>query len=711
MNRKIFIFCTLATFLIPILISCKQDTNPFAKTSIDFNTWGPRLVDDNIMPDADDIGRFKAQVDSLFTGNQESVPFSFEYGGVSSRKFLDSWQFDKKERNPLNTVYSWTDPASGLKVGVEVRWFEKFAAADWVFDFTNTGARNTAKIENVKTLDLTVGMRNDRNLPNIINTLNGDNNSANSFLPVKYPLKEGENKRFVPVGGRSSNGAFPFWNIQKSEASDNEQSEGMFVTIGWSGQWATDFTKVNDKDLHISAGMEKISTILYPGESIRQPRILLMPWHSSRTNAQVLFRRLLMFEYTPKTESKLPVQMPMAGQCFDGMFTVWKNPYFFTYDGQIEWGKKLHEAGFNTQWVDAGWFPGGFPDGVGNWYSDTELFPEGLEALGKAIHDLDMKFVLWFEIERVAKDTQIANEHPEYVFNEQSYKDTWNDIFAGGLFKLYDPKARKYLTELLHDRINRYGIDVLRIDLNINPLPFWIANDTKDRQGMTEIRYVEGHYEMWKQLIEENPGLLIDNCASGGRRIDIETTAISVPLWRSDISCRPGRPEWHQTQTLGLTQYLPLFSCASWESDPYNFRSSANMGAIASFNFMGNDYDRERAKASCEEAKVYQKFWYGDFYPLSEASLGKTNLFAWQLHREDLNAGIVYIFRQIDCQYTGFEPVPHAIDRDATYEITVKRDYSGGITKTLSGRQFIEMCIEMPERQSSAVIEYRKIKK
>lgn len=51
---------------------------------------------------------------------------------------------------------------------------------------------------------------------------------------------------------------------------------------------------------------------------------------------------------------------------------------------------------------------------------------------------------------------------------------------------------------------------------------------------MTEIRFVEGHYAMWDELREKNPGLWIDNCAGGGRRIDLEMCMRSVPLWRSD---------------------------------------------------------------------------------------------------------------------------------------------------------------------------------
>jgi alpha-galactosidase len=311
-----------------------------------------------------------------------------------------------------------------------------------------------------------------------------------------------------------------------------------------------------------------------------------------------------------------------------------------------------------------------------------------------------MKFILWFEPERVAKGTQIAEEYPQYVFGGSN----------GGLFKLNDPEARKFLTELILTRIKQFGVDVYRQDFNIDPLGFWRANDAPNRQGMTEIRYVEGHYEMWNRLRSEAPGLWIDNCASGGRRIDLETISMSVPLWRSDTNCSPGHPEWNQTQTLGLTQYIPLFACCAWEADPYTARSAATMGPIYQYNFLDNNYDLALTRASIMESQINQKFWYGDFYPLSEVKSGKNNLLAWQLHREDLEAGIIYIFRQGDCPYTEFELSPYAIDDDATYEITIKRDYAVGNAKTLSGKQFAKLNIELPEKQSTAMVEYRKIK-
>jgi alpha-galactosidase len=623
-----------------------------------------------------------------------TFPFSFQYGGIPSSELLPQWKFGEKNIDKLNTVYFWTDPKTGLKVSALVRRFERFAGVDWVLNFENTGTKDTPLIENVKIIDMDFSMGVDRK-PLVIHTLSGDSCDRYSWLPVEHLLLENESKHFAPHGGRSSNGAFPFWNIQSNDNDDIAVSDGVFVALGWSGQWAADFLRKAEQGLTVSAGMEKISTVLYPSETIRSPRVLIMPWKSDRLTAHALFRRLLMFEYAPKMQDGLPQHLLSVGQCFDRYYR--KRPGWEKFDGQAAFVQKLHEAGCNAHWFDAAWFPVGFPDGVGNWFSDPDNFPQGVEALGKVVHDLGMKFVLWFEPERVAKGTQIAEQYPQYVFGGEN----------GGLFKLNDPEARTFLTELLLTRIKQFGVDVYRNDFNIDPLGFWRANDEPNRQGITEIRYVEGHYEMWNRFRKEVPGLWIDNCASGGRRIDLETISISVPLWRSDTCCWSGHPEWDQTQTLGLTQYIPLFACVAWESDPYIVRSSASMGPIFQFNFLDDDYQLDLARQAILESKIHQKFWYGDFYPLSDAKVGQGEITAWQLHRADLGAGLVYIFRQQQSPYLGRELLLRAIDPDAQYRVRIKQDYSPGAERFMSGRELTNVEIAVPNKRSAIVIQYQ----
>lgn len=105
--------------------------------------------------------------------------------------------------------------------------------------------------------------------------------------------------------------------------------------------------------------------------------------------------------------------------------------------------------------------------------------------------------------------------------------------------------------------MEEYALDVLRMDYNVDPGemdtgcpyrtccislhcleratgPIWQANDKDDRSGLVEVAYIDGLYTLWDTILSRHPGLLIDDCSSGGRRIDIETLARSFPLWRSD---------------------------------------------------------------------------------------------------------------------------------------------------------------------------------
>ena len=130
---------------------------------------------------------------------------------------------------------------------------------------------------------------------------------------------------------------------------------------------------------------------------------------------------------------------------------------------------------------------------------------------------------------------------------------------------------------------------------------------------------------------------------------------------------------------------------------------------ITQYNYLDSDYDSELAKASIQEAKVYQKFWYGDFYALTGAQIGNDQCTAWQLNRGDLGAGLVYIFRQEECPYTGVEMTLRAIDLNANYRVTIKTGYDDGVTKTMTGEELRNIVVPLTKRRTAVVVEYLKI--
>ncbi len=190
----------------------------------------------------------------------------------------------------------------------------------------------------------------------------------------------------------------------------------------------------------------------------------------------------------------------------------------------------------------------------------------------------------------------------------------------------------------------RKGIDIYRQDSNIDPLDYWRANDALDRQGMTEIRHIEGLYAFLDELRRRHPDLIIDNCSSGGRRLDLEMTHRSIPLWRSDLQCSADySADGSQSQTYGLAYWLPMNSCgASRVADAYDFRSAMSAGVQACWpEIIGCDFPAEWAREMMREMFSIRDYFSGDFYPLTAYHTSDDVWMAHQHHRRDLGEGVI----------------------------------------------------------------------
>ncbi len=625
---------------------------------------------------------------------ETAFPFSFTYGGKPSAELLPKWERTvtksvKADRILYETSYA--DSQTGLKVTAVATAFTEYPAVEWLIRFTNEGSANTPIIADVQAADVKITTQTGR-APLTLHQLRGDTCSEKTWQPYETTLADGQSITMAPTGGRpSQDTAFPFWNMQY-------ESRGLITAIGWSGQWSASYNRQPDGTTRFCTGMEKTHLVLYPGESIRTPRVLMMAWEGDKQASQNLFRRLMLHKYVPQEEGR-PLRMPICLQDFDRYINT---PGWATEAGQLKAVDAAHKMGCDTYWFDAGWFVGGFPNGVGNWFYKPKEFPNGLTSIGALCKKNDMDFILWFEPCRVAAGTQIANEHPEYVFGGAN----------GGLYNLGDPKALRHMTDLLSQRISESGVTVYREDYNIDPLSFWRGADAEDRQGMSEIRFVEGHYAMWDELRAKHPGLWIDNCASGGRRIDLETCMRSVPLWRSDTNCWAGHQEWNQMQMVALSQYVPLSSSAAWSPDSYTFRSSASTGVLTEMAYLDPAYSLETARELLSEVAANRKYFYGDIYPLTSISTSLSEFFAYQLHRSDTGEGMVAAFRRPECATMGLIVELNAIDPKASYKLEFIDEARKSTAKTVSGKQLISNGLELraPAKGQSLIVRYKVVK-
>jgi alpha-galactosidase len=446
------------------------------------------------------------------------LPLSFCYAGKSSWELLSSWKHEGTEQKlddrRSQHTHSWTDPRTGLEVGCRVTVYHDFPALEWVLHFRNTGRADTPILEDVQVLDANLGK--DQGDPTLY-FAEGSHEKVTDFQPLEKRLLPGNRLQLSSFGGRSSDGILPFFNLAYPG------SDGVILGVGWTGQWQASFTRSVDGKVHVRAGMEKIHLKLRPGEAIRSPAILLMFWSGSdRLRGHNLFRRLLLKHFTP-TVSGLPVEPPVAASphAVIGFEATTEANMIQSITNLTQ-----NRVPIDTWWIDAGWYscpnkPNGWAGAVGNWDTDPARYPRGLKPVADAAHARGLKFLLWIEPERVMRHTWLFRNHPDWLLPPppKMAPELMYHVHDGfHLLDLGHPPALAWLKNKMSSLIETVGIDIYRNDFNMYPLEYWRNKEPADRQGMREIRYITGLYDFWDHLRLRHPRLLIDNCASGGRR-------------------------------------------------------------------------------------------------------------------------------------------------------------------------------------------------
>lgn len=649
---------------------------------------------------------------------------SFVYNGKHSNELLPGWKLEESTKTlPYGKVIhrEVSDPATGLKVSTDIKTFHNFPAIDLVVELRNCGSVKTPLIQDILPLDLSLSVPPDKRLR--LHHANGSLCRMDDFLPLATEIPPYGGHTLTPFSGQSSNGVLPFVNLQYGDS-------GLVVGIGWSGKWILKFDR-GETSLRITAGMEQTRLTLHPGESIRTPRILLLPWEggNDETGTNTL-RQLLIAHYCPRINGELV--LPPTAQCLQAY-------YYLTGKAceQFEMTAlpKAAAAGVELYWIDACWFgdKGEWWQEVGSWVVNRDKFPSGLKPISDAAHKAGMKFILWFEPERVRPGSKLHREHPEWLLSIQG-----NDNL---LFNLGIPEARQYITDLISRLITENGVDIYRQDFNFDPLPYWRAADSQDRAGMTEIRHVEGLYCFWDELRRRHPKLWIDNCSSGGRRIDLETLSRSLPLWPSDFLDVCGLPFGQglhvgdQCINAGLARWIPLFAGGVWNFTPYGTRGEIIGGFIFGFHIdhkdfppdnvstivnhkdilakgktmLDHDFPLGAVRDAITEWRSVQPFFLGDFHLLLPLTVSYHDWCAWQFHREDLHAGIAVFLRRHRSPFPSMEVELKRIEPDAKYEVSLSPEYHEAPRKLMKGKKLLRLLAEIPQAPGSLLLRYTQL--
>jgi len=435
-----------------------------------------------------------------------SLPFSFQYGGKPSAQLLPLWgrklETHKLDASRTRHVLRWTDPATGLEVRCEAVEYHDFPTVEWTLWFANAGEKDSPALSDIQALDTSFACSGARCL---LRWLDGSRAVKEDFQPHATELTPGQTVRQAPNGGRPTDGAMPYWNLQWAD-------RGVIAVLGWPGQWAASFTRDQSAPkaprgypvpssptrdpqadapgtprelgqspgLRLRAGLDRFNAVLRPGEQVRSPLALVQFWTGGDwIRSQNIWRRFYVGHVIPRPGGKVP--RPFTATCVDDSF-----PGMLSNAAEVMRRMDVYAAAghkFDYWWTDAGWYATDkdWYNGVGTWEPDPKRYPKGLKEVTDHAHRLGMKYVVWFEPERVAPGSWLYRNRPEWLLG------------SGGGMKLLDlgnDEARRWLADRVDKLLVEQGIDLDRQDFNIEPLGLWRSADAPGRAGMTEMKWV-----------------------------------------------------------------------------------------------------------------------------------------------------------------------------------------------------------------------------
>lgn len=175
------------------------------------------------------------------------------------------------------------------------------------------------------------------------------------------------------------------------------------------------------------------------------------------------------------------------------------------------------KAGCEYFVIDCGWYADGYWwDSVGEWMPSSERFPNGIEEVIQAIRDKGMIPGLWLEIEVMGINCPLVNELPEDWFFMRHGKrvidvDRYHLDFR-------NPEVVAYADNILSRLIADYGVGYIKMDYNITT---GIGTDyLSDSYGEGLLAHNRAYLAWLDRLFKRYPGLVIENCGSGGMRHD-----------------------------------------------------------------------------------------------------------------------------------------------------------------------------------------------
>lgn len=318
------------------------------------------------------------------------------------------------------------------------------------------------------------------------------------------------------------------------ETSEN-YGPAIGVNLIYSGSWALSADRIPTGIVRVSGGINDFdfSWLLEPGESFQTPEAVLAYSEEGFSGMSRQFHDIYREALIPQRFAKKP--RPVVINNWEG------TRFLFTPEKLKAIISRAAGTGIDTFVLDDGWF-GKRDDafsGLGDWFVNEKKMGGPLKDLIDYTHSCGMRFGLWFEPEMVSRDSDLFRAHPDWTIQtpDEEPLEGRNQLYLD----LTREDVRTYIVDTVNAIIRNHEIDYVKWDCNRDVTEGYSLALPRERQKELMHRQVLGLYDLFRRIVEGNPQVLFEGCASGGSRYDPAVLYYFPQVWISDQTDVPAR--------------------------------------------------------------------------------------------------------------------------------------------------------------------------
>ena len=351
--------------------------------------------------------------------------------------------------------------------------------------------------------------------------------------PTSEPVTNGLKTIRNSDGARNAQADAPEVMISLDGCPQEQTGRVIGAALCWSGNYELRMNTISHREHHFYAGIDPLASeyVLDPRETFATPHLALAFSTEGMGGVSRTFHRWA------RTEGYLHRGMNTG----DILLNSWEGLYFdINEERMLQMMTDIAQFGGELFVMDDGWFGGKYPrnndvSSLGDWIVDTRKLPRGIKSLTDGAKERGIKFGIWIEPEAVNTKSELFERHPEWALQTKGRQLRLGRGGTQAILDMTNPAVQDFVFNIVDTLLTNYPqIAYIKWDANVSIQNYGSLYLPRHKQNNIYVDYHRGLIRTLERIRAKYPNVVIQDCASGGGRVNYGLLPYFDEFWVSD---------------------------------------------------------------------------------------------------------------------------------------------------------------------------------